>query len=88
MPLRRAHYFIAAMPLATVVAFFWPGYFSVLRSARAELHFHASTATAWMLLLAIQSWTIHSRRRNAYRIVGMGSLFLFPLFLREVQPSF
>ena len=60
MPLRRAHYFIAAMLLVTVVAF-WPGYFPVLRSERVELHFHAGIAMAWMLLLAIQSWTMHSR---------------------------
>ncbi|MBJ7440621.1 MAG: hypothetical protein JHD35_16560 [Sphingopyxis sp.] len=54
MPLRRAHYLVLAMVLATVVAF-WPTYFAVLRTARTELHLHGVTATAWMLLLALQS---------------------------------
>ncbi|BBF72473.1 hypothetical protein EWH08_17710 [Sphingobium indicum] len=80
MPLRRAHYLVLAMVLATVVAF-WPTYFAVLRTARTELHFHGVTATAWMLLLALQSWTIHHQRRGAHRIFGIVSLFLFPLFL-------
>jgi hypothetical protein len=80
MPLRHAHYVIMAMVLATVVAF-WPGYFSVLQTARPELHFHGITATAWMLLLAFQSWNIHHQQRSAHRIFGIGSLFLFPLFL-------
>lgn len=80
MPLRRAHYLVLAMVLATVVAF-WPTYFAVLRTARTELHLHGVTATAWMLLLALQSWTIHHQRRGAHRIFGIVSLFLFPLFL-------
>jgi hypothetical protein len=80
MPLRHAHFFIVAMLLATVVAF-WPGYFSILESARPELHFHGITATAWMVMLAVQSWTIHDGRRGAHRAIGMGSLCLFPLFL-------
>ena len=69
MPLRRAHYLVLAMVLATVVAF-WPTYFAVLRTARTELYLHGVTATAWMLLLALQSWTIHHQRRGATGFSG------------------
>lgn len=80
MPFRFAAHFIIAMIGITIVAF-WPGYFSTLASAPWGFHFHGITASLWMLLLAFQSWSIHSRQRALHRIGGISSLVLFPFFL-------
>lgn len=80
MPFRHAHYYILALIGLTVIAF-WPGYFSVLSTAPWGFHFHGLTATLWMVLLALQSWTIHDRQVPLHRALGMASLGIFPLFL-------
>lgn len=80
MPYRHAHWYILALfPLAALA--FWPTYVSQLGKAPWELHAHGITATAWLLLIAAQSWTIHHGRRAAHRAVGPAVLLLFPLFM-------
>lgn len=80
MPYRHAHWYLLALfPLAGLA--FWPSYLSQLGTASAEFHVHGITATLWLVLLVLQSWTIHSNRRAAHRTIGPGSLILFPLFL-------
>lgn len=80
MPFRHAHLYVLALIALTVVAF-WPTYFSILSSSPWGFHFHGITATMWLFLLALQSWTIHDRRAALHRSLGMTSLALFPLFL-------
>ncbi len=80
MPFRHAHYYIVMLIGLTVIAF-WPGYFSVLSKAPWGFHFHGITATAWLLMLAAQSWTIHDKRIGLHRAIGTASLIVFPLFL-------
>jgi hypothetical protein len=45
------------------------------------MHAHGITASLWIALLALQSWTVHDGRRETHRTVGTLSLVLFPLFL-------
>lgn len=80
MPYRHAHWALAAMILVAIVAF-WPGYFGTLGAAPWGMHLHGITATGWLLLLAAQSWSIHTRRVGLHRMLGRASLYYFPLFL-------
>lgn len=80
MPYPRAHYFIALVLLATIVAF-WPSYFGDLGDAPLAFHVHGITATAWVVLVAFQSWSIHSRRNALHRTSGLASLIIFPLLI-------
>ncbi|GAA4018364.1 hypothetical protein GCM10022280_17320 [Sphingomonas swuensis] len=80
MPYRHAHWYILSLfPLAAVA--FWPTYLGQFGTAPWELHAHGLTATAWLLLLALQSWTIHHGQRATHRTVGPAVLALFPLFM-------
>ena len=80
MPYRTAPYWIVALLALTVVGF-WPGYFSVLATAPWGFHLHGITATAWLVLLSVQSWSIHRKRIALHRWLGVSSLVLYPLFL-------
>ncbi|GGA35763.1 hypothetical protein GCM10011395_02680 [Sphingomonas psychrolutea] len=60
---------------------FWPSYFAVLGSAPWGFHLHGITATAWIVLLGVQSWSIHHRHNALHRALGIASLALYPLFL-------
>jgi len=80
MPYRHAHWLILALIALTVPAF-WPTYLSSLSSSRVELHVHGMTASGWMALLALQSWTIHHGHRQLHRALGKVSFVLFPFVL-------
>lgn len=80
MPFRYAPYIFVAMIGLSILAF-WPGYFSVLSTAPWGFHFHGIIATLWMVALALQSWSIHARKRSLHRTIGIGSLVFFPVFL-------
>ncbi|MFC5798106.1 hypothetical protein [Sphingopyxis terrae] len=60
---------------------FWPGYFSRLGTAKIAWHIHAVTATAWMLLLAAQSWSIDRGERARHRSLGLAIFILVPMFM-------
>ncbi|HXG98991.1 MAG TPA: hypothetical protein VNI79_01075 [Sphingomicrobium sp.] len=80
MPYRHAHWFVLGLfPLAGLA--FWRSYISQFGTAPAEFHAHGLTSTAWLLLLAMQSWSIHHGARAWHRTAGLASLALFPLFL-------
>ena len=80
MPFRYAHWWILALMALTMFAF-WSGYLSQLKQAPLEFHLHGMTAFLWMVLVALQSWSVHSKRRELHRTVGLASFGLFPLFL-------
>jgi len=67
------------LPL-TVIAF-WPSYFGVLGAATSSDHLHGLTGTAWLLLVAAQSWTIHHGHRQAHRAAGRLAFMLAPLLI-------
>ncbi len=80
MPYRHAHWWILALfPIAALA--FWFNYLSVLSTSPASYHFHGITASLWLILLAIQSWSIHHGHRAFHRVNGLVSFALFPLFL-------
>lgn len=80
MPFRHAHWWILSLfPVATLA--FWPNYLSIISSSPPSFHFHGITASLWLILLAIQSWSIHHDRRAFHKTNGLVSLALFPLFL-------
>lgn len=80
MPFRHAHWWILSLfPLAGLA--FWPNYLSALPTAPPSLHFHGITASLWLVLLIIQSWSIQNGHRAFHRTNGLVSLALFPLFL-------
>lgn len=80
MPFRYAHWWVlATFPVAALA--FWPGYLSVLGSSPWSYHLHGLTASMWLILLAIQSWSIQNGHRQFHRTNGLVSFALFPLFL-------
>lgn len=80
MPFRHAHWLVLSLFPLTALAF-WPNYLSKMGSAPPSFHFHGMTASLWLILLAIQSWSIHHGRRAFHRTNGLASFALFPLFL-------
>ena len=67
-----------------VIAFFafWPTYFSPgLGASVSYVHFHAATATLWMIALIAQPWLIRSHRYDLHRAVGRLSFVLVPVLL-------
>lgn len=80
MPFKNAHFFVLALLPASLVAF-WPGFFAAMSQASLAVHLHGWSATAWVLLLALQSWSIHNERYRLHRVTGKLSLVIFPLFL-------
>ena len=80
MPFRHAHWWILGLfPLALLA--FWPNYLSVLSTSPPSYHLHGITASLWLILLIVQSWSIHHGQRAFHRTNGLVSLALFPLFL-------
>jgi hypothetical protein len=79
MPYRNAHYWLLLLLPLTALAF-WPSYFGDLRAAPYAFHVHGATATLWILLLAVQSWSIHEKKNGLHRRLGYGSFVLFPFF--------
>lgn len=79
MPYRHAHYYLLLLlPFAFLA--FWPRYFSDLGGAPPAFHVHGMAGTAWVLLIAFQSWTIHHHYNALHRSVGLWSALLFALF--------
>jgi hypothetical protein len=66
--------------LPAIALAFWPGYFSQFGSSPFAFHAHGLTATAWILLVLVQSWTAHARRFDWHRATGRLLLVAVPLF--------
>lgn len=80
MPYSKAHWFMLALLPLTLLAF-WPSYFGILREAPPAHHLHGVTGTLWILLIAAQSFAIHSRRLALHRTVGRLVFALAPLLI-------
>jgi len=79
MPYRHAHYWLLALfPL--IVISFWPGYFGHITTARPAQHAHGMTATAWLALLMVQSWSAQGRHFAWHRATGLAVFVVVPLF--------
>jgi hypothetical protein len=79
MPYRHLHFWLLGLFPLVFLAFL-PGYFLAFRSSSWAFHIHGGTASAWIALLAFQSWSIQRRRNALHRTAGMASLVVFPLF--------
>jgi uncharacterized membrane protein YozB (DUF420 family) len=79
MPYRNAHYWVLLLLPLTALAF-WPSYFGDLSAAPYAFHVHGVTATLWILLLVVQSWSIHEKKNGLHRRIGYASFVLFPFF--------
>lgn len=79
MPFRHAHWYIGAL-VAITAAGFWRDYFAALPDAIWAWHFHGITASLWILLTGLQSWSAANRRLPLHRALGRVSLGLYPLF--------
>ncbi|MBS3745293.1 MAG: hypothetical protein KGY48_13140 [Wenzhouxiangellaceae bacterium] len=80
MPYRFTHHAAAFVFVAILVAF-WPSYFGQLGDAPLAFHSHAIIASGWVLLIVLQSWSIHNGRLGLHRTFGRASLVLFPLLI-------
>jgi hypothetical protein len=78
-PYRHAWLWCIALVALTVIAF-WPGYLSRIGGEKITSHLHAITATAWMALLAMQSWSIDRGDRARHRTLGLAIFVIAPLF--------
>lgn len=80
MPFRHAHWWVlATFPLAGLA--FWPGYLSAFSTSPWSYHLHGATATMWLVLIIIQSWSIQNGHWQFHRTNGLASFALFPLFM-------
>jgi hypothetical protein len=80
MPYRHAHWYLLLLFPLTGLAF-WPAYFSKFADAPYAFHVHGITASLWIVLLSVQSWSIHNRRNAMHRSLGIASFALFPFFV-------
>jgi hypothetical protein len=80
MPYSKAHYYLISLLLITVIAF-WDSYFGKLLDAPLAHHLHGITATFWIILLAVQSWLIHQKKRDMHRKFGKLVFIMAPLML-------
>jgi hypothetical protein len=83
MPYKFAYLYVAVLLIVTIIGF-WPSYFSIIDDAPFAFHVHAFTATAWVVLVGFQSWSIHHQARNLHCKVGKLSLLLFPLLIASL----
>ncbi len=80
MPYRNAPYYILAV-IAVIVAGFWPSYFAKAGSVPWQFHAHGIAASIWVLMVLMQSLTIHKGQLPLHRAVGKSSLILFPFLI-------
>lgn len=74
--------------LAFVFIGFWPSYFSKFFDGTADFnhyfHFHAATATLWVMLLIVQPILIRQRQFQLHRTIGKASYVLVPILYISV----
>ena len=80
MPYRNAPYYVLAC-IAVIVAGFWSSYFAPWTSVPWQFHAHGIAASIWVLMVLVQSWTVHKEQLPIHRAVGKSSLILFPFLI-------
>jgi hypothetical protein len=80
MPYAKAPFYMLAV-IAVIVAGFWPSYFSVWGEVPWQFHAHGVAASIWVLMVLMQSWTVHKDQLPLHRAVGKSSLLLFPFLI-------
>ncbi len=80
MPYKNAPYYVLAV-IAVIVAGFWPSYFAIWGEVPWQFHAHGVAATIWVLMVLVQSLTVHKGQLPLHRAVGKSSLILFPFLI-------
>lgn len=80
MPYKNAPYYVLAV-IAVILAGFWPSYFAVWGTVPWQFHAHGVAASIWVLMVLMQSWTVHKAQLPLHRAVGKSSLLLFPFLI-------
>nr|WP_314442188.1 hypothetical protein [uncultured Sphingomonas sp.] len=80
MPYRHAPYYVLFC-VAVILFGFWPSYFAAFGSVPWQFHAHGVFATAWVLMVLVQSWTPHHGHLQLHRATGHASLWLFPFLI-------
>ena len=80
MPYRHAPYYVLVV-IAVIIAGFWPSYFAKWGSVPWQFHAHGVAASIWVLMVLMQSWTVHKAQLPLHRAVGKSSLLLFPFLI-------
>lgn len=81
MPYRHAHWVLLLLLAPLVGVAFWRDYFGNLSGASFAFHAHGLTATAWLALAALQSWSAHTKRLKLHRKTGLALFAAVPLFV-------
>jgi len=80
MPYRHAPYYVSVV-IAVIIAGFWPSYFAKGADVPWQFHAHGVAASLWVLMVLIQSITVHKSQLPLHRAVGKTSLILFPFLI-------
>ena len=80
MPYRRAHFFVGFV-LLVILGGFWASYWSAIGGVPLAFHLHAMSSSTWLLLLIVQSVTIHRRMNGFHKQMGQASFVLFPFLI-------
>jgi len=80
MPYKHAPYYVLVV-IAVIIAGFWPSYFAAEESVPWQFHAHGIAASIWVLMVLVQSWTVHKEQLPLHRAVGKSSLILFPFLI-------
>lgn len=85
LDLTRSGPWFAGLLLVALLAF-WPTYLSKILDAKNTVytHWHAVTATLWILMLIAQPWAIRNRRYALHRATGRASFVIAPLLVTGV----
>jgi len=80
MPYRNAPYYVLAV-IAVIAIGFWPSYFAKGIDVPWQFHAHGIAASIWVLMVLVQSMTVHKAQLGLHRAVGKSSLLLFPFLI-------
>jgi hypothetical protein len=80
MPYKHAPYYVLVV-IAVILVGFWPSYFAAEKSVPWQFHAHGIAASIWVLMVLVQSWTVHKEQLPLHRAVGKSSLILFPFLI-------
>ena len=80
MPYRHAPYYVLAV-IAVIILGFWPSYFAKGTEVPWQFHAHGVAASLWVLMVLVQSITVHKSQLPLHRAVGKSSLILFPFLI-------
>ena len=80
MPYRHAPYYVLVV-IAVTIAGFWPSYFAPFMTVPWQFHAHGVAASIWVLMVLVQSMTVHKGQLPLHRAVGKSSLLLFPFLI-------